>query len=145
MPNPTVIFAENDIQYPMDFSNRDQCANFSPGKAATTNGIDTAFTDLATTAWANTRSSSPTDPIYYAQPEVAVLYNEIEVLVSRSTDVGSNDISDDLLEYMEVPSAKPHCPTHIMTGHQIMGQRITLIAMVVMPIHILKQTAYGLT
>jgi hypothetical protein len=76
-------------------------AAFAPGfilgEQAAANGVG-ALTDLASTAWAYVRQSDESPPIYYAQPDQAVLYQPDSASESASSQGA-------LLSYLEVPAA----------------------------------------
>jgi hypothetical protein len=57
-----------------------------------------ALTDLATTPWVYVRQVGDGSPIYYAQPDQAILYS-----ASPLPD-DNDDPTDELLQYMEVPA-----------------------------------------
>ena len=76
-------------------------AAFAPGfvlgQSAAANGVG-ALTDLASTAWAYVRQTDDSPPIYYAQPDQAVLYQPD----GASESTGAQGA---LLSFMEVPAA----------------------------------------
>jgi len=96
-----VEYIKLDLGSPNILCFRPGGAAFAPGfvlgRQAAANGVG-ALTDLASTAWAYVRQTDASPPIYYAQPDQAVLYQPD----SAGEAAGPQGA---LLSYMEVPAA----------------------------------------